>query len=173
MLLKRRKVVDSSQLELLEEKIIKVKRVAKVVTGGRRFSFNAIVAIGDGKGHVGIGLGKAGEVTIAIAKAKEAAKKNMYKIPIINGTIPHEAEAKYGSSTVLLKPAAPGTGIIAGGPIRAIMEELGVTDVLTKVIGSTNPHNVAKATMKALLMLRDPITIARMRDITVRELFGK
>ncbi|HDN59795.1 MAG: 30S ribosomal protein S5 [Candidatus Neomarinimicrobiota bacterium] len=169
----RRKVVDPLQLELLEEKIIRINRVAKVVTGGRRFSFNAIVAVGDGKGHVGVGLGKASEVTTAIAKAKENAKKNIYRIPIINGTIPHEVYAKYGAARVLLKPAAPGTGIIAGGPIRAIMEELGVTDVLSKSLGSNNPHNVVKATMKALLQLRDPLEIARMRGISLRELFGQ
>jgi len=164
--------IDPTQLELLEEKVIKVNRVAKVITGGRRFRFNAIVAIGDGKGHVGIGLGKALEVTIAVSKAKENAKKNLVKIPVINGTIPHTVQAKYGASTVLLKPASPGTGIIAGAAVRMILEELGVRDVLAKCIGSTNTHNVAKATMIALKKLKDPYTVAHRREKTLQEIFG-
>ncbi len=164
--------IDPTQLELLEEKVVKINRVAKVVTGGRRFRFNALVAVGDGKGHVGIGLGKALEVTAAVAKGKENAKKNLIRVPIINGTIPHEIQAKYGAAKIILKPASPGTGIIAGGAIRAIMEEVGVRDILSKSIGSTNAHNVVKATMQALQSLKDPYTVAQRREKTLQEIFG-
>jgi small subunit ribosomal protein S5 len=166
------KTVDPTQLELLEEKVIKINRVAKVVTGGRRFSFNAVVAIGDGKGHVGVGLGKALEVTTAVAKARENAKKSIYRIPVINGTIPHAVQAKYGAAVVVLKPASPGTGIIAGGPIRAIMTQLGVRDILSKCIGSNNNHNIVKATMLALKKLKDPYMVAHQRGMTLQEIFG-
>lgn len=166
------KTIDPTQLELLEEKVIKINRVAKVVTGGRRFKFNAIVAVGDGKGHIGIGLGKALEVVTAVSKGKENAKKNMVRIPIINGTIPHVVQAKYGAAKVILKPASLGTGIIAGGPIRAIMEEVGVRDILTKSIGSNNTHNVIKATMVALQLLKDPYQFAKKREMTLQEMFG-
>lgn len=164
--------IDPTQLELLEEKVVKINRVAKVVTGGRRFRFNAIIAIGDGKGHIGIGLGKALEVSAAVSKGKENAKKNIVRIPVINGTIPHAIKAKYGAAHVLLIPATPGTGIIAGGAIRAIMESLGVKDILTKSMGSNNAHNVVKATMSALQSLKDPIEVARRRDLTLKEVFG-
>ena len=166
------KTIDPTQLELLEEKVIKINRVAKVVTGGRRFKFNAIVAVGDGKGHIGIGLGKALEVVTAVSKGKENAKKNMVRIPIINGTIPHVVQAKYGAAKVILKPASLGTGIIAGGPIRVIMEEVGVRDILTKSIGSNNTHNVVKATMVALQLLKDPYQFAKKREMTLQEMFG-
>lgn len=166
------KTIDPTQLELLEEKVIKINRVAKVVTGGRRFKFNAIVAVGDGKGHIGVGLGKALEVITAVTKGKESAKKNLVRIPIINGTIPHAVQAKYSASKVILKPASPGTGIIAGGPIRAIMEEVGIRDILTKSIGSNNTHNVVKATMVALQLLKDPYQVARKREMTLQEIFG-
>jgi len=166
------KTIDPTQLELLEEKVIKINRVAKVVTGGRRFKFNAIVAVGDGKGHIGVGLGKALEVVTAVSKGKENAKKNMVRIPIINGTIPHVVQAKYGAAKVILKPASLGTGIIAGGPIRAIMEEVGVRDILTKSIGSNNTHNVVKATMVALQLLKDPYQFAKKREMTLQEMFG-
>ncbi len=167
-----RKSIDPTQLELLEEKVIKINRVAKVVTGGRRFRFNALVAIGDGKGHVGIGLGKALEVTAAVTKGKENAKKNLVKIPVINGTIPHEVQARFGAAKVILRPATPGTGIIAGGAIRAIMEGLGVRDILSKSLGSNNSHNVVKATMLALSQLKDPYTVAHRREKTLQEIFG-
>lgn len=166
------KTVDPTQLELLEEKVIKINRVAKVITGGRRFSFNAIVTVGDGHGHVGVGLGKALEVITAVAKGKENAKKSIMKIPVINGSIPHTVTAKYSAAKVILKPASPGTGIIAGGPIRAIMEQLGVRDILTKSIGSNNTHNMVKATMQALLKLKDPYRVAYNRDKTLQEIFG-
>jgi len=166
------KTIDPTQLELLEEKVIKINRVAKVVTGGRRFKFNAIVAVGDGKGHIGVGLGKALEVVTAVSKGKENAKKNMVRIPIINGTIPHVVQAKYGAAKVILKPASLGTGIIAGGPIRVIMEEVGVRDILTKSIGSNNTHNVVKATMVALQLLKDPYQFAKKREMTLQEMFG-
>lgn len=166
------KAIDPTQLELLEEKVVKINRVAKVIKGGRRFRFNAIVVIGDGKGHVGAGLGKGLEVAMAVAKGKENAKKNLIRVPVINGTIPYAVQSKYEAAEVILRPAAPGTGIIAGGAIRAIMEEAGVSDILTKSIGSNNPHNVVKATMKALESLNDPYDIARKRGITLQEIFG-
>jgi small subunit ribosomal protein S5 len=166
------KSIDPTQLELLDEKVVKINRVAKVVKGGRRFRFNAIVVIGDGKGHMGVGLGKGLEVAVAVTKGKENAKKNLIRVPVINGTIPYTVQAKYGAAKVILKPAAPGTGIIAGGAIRAIMEEVGISDILTKSIGSNNPHNVVKATVKALESLNGPYDIVRKRGVTLQEIFG-
>lgn len=164
--------INPSELDLKEENLIKINRVAKVITGGRRFSFNSIVAVGDGKGHVGIGFGKANEVASAINNAKENAKKNIRKVPVINGTLPHEVHAKFGASKVMLKPASPGTGLIAGAPVRAVLEQAGYTDVLTKCTGSTNSLNVVRATMVALGMLKDAIEVARKRGMTVQELFN-
>jgi small subunit ribosomal protein S5 len=162
--------VKASELEL-KEKLVQIKRVAKVVKGGRRFSFNAIVVVGDGNGHVGIGLGKANEVTDAISKGVEDARKNIMRVPINKGTIPHAVIGKYGAGKVVLKPATPGTGLIAGGGVRAVLESAGVQDVLTKSMGSSNPHNVVKATMNALLTLVDASTMAQRRSLTMTQLF--
>ena len=164
--------INPSEIEFKEEKVDKINRVAKVVKGGRRFRFNAIVVVGDGHGHVGVGLGKANEVMEAISKAKENAKKSVFKIPIINGTIPHAIIGQFGAGRVLLKPASPGTGIIAGGPVRAVMEQVGIADVLTKILGTSNPHNVVKATVAGLRGLEDAIEVARKRGLTIQELFN-
>lgn len=168
----RRERISSTELDL-KERVISVNRTAKVVKGGRRFGFNAIVVVGDGKGHVGCGLGKAREVTDAISKGADSAKKNLIRVPILNGTLPHEVLGKYGAGQVFLKPASPGTGVIAGGAVRAIMEAAGVHNVLSKSIGSANPHNVVKATVAALQKLMDAPTMARRRGMSVKDVFAR
>ncbi len=156
----------------LKERVVAINRVAKVVKGGRRFSFSAIVVLGDGKGVVGQGLGKALEVTEAIAKAIEDAKKNLVNVPIINDTVPHEIHGKFSGGFVFVKPAAPGTGIIAGGAMRAVLEAAGVHNVLAKSKGSSNPHNVVKATIDALSQMRAPHAIASQRSVKMTKVFN-
>lgn len=156
----------------LQEKVVKVNRVAKVVKGGRRFSFAAIVVVGDGNGVVGHGLGKANEVTDAISKGVEDAKKNLIKVPILKGTVPHEVVTNFGGAKVLLRPAAPGTGVLAGGAMRAVLESAGIKDVIGKRLGSSNPHNLVKATLKALTMMREPHTVAKQRGIELSKVFN-
>lgn len=154
----------------LKDKTITINRVAKVVKGGRRFSFSALVVTGDGRGHVGIGLGKAGEVPDAIRKASEQAKKNLVKVPIRGSTIPHDVIGKFGPASVLLKPAEPGTGVIAGSVVRALVEAAGIRDIRTKCLGSNNPQNVLNATMEGILSLRDPEAIAGIRGMSAEEM---
>jgi small subunit ribosomal protein S5 len=156
----------------LKEKLVTLNRVAKVTKGGRTFSFSAIVVVGDGNGTVGHGLGKARDVSESIAKAVDDAKKNLVKVPILNGTIPHEQKGKYGAGKVLIKPASDGTGVIAGGAMRAVLESAGVHNVLAKSQGSSNPHNVVKATIDALSKLRNPFDIAKERGISVEKLYN-
>jgi small subunit ribosomal protein S5 len=165
------KRVKSSDIEL-KDRLVAVNRVTKVTKGGRTFSFTAIVVVGNEKGVVGYGLGKAKEVTDAISKAVEDAKKNLVKVSIVNGTVPHVQEGKFGGSLVFLKPASNGTGVIAGGAMRAVLESVGVKDVLAKSKGSSNPHNVVKATMDALLQMRDAATVAQQRGITLDKVFN-
>ncbi len=155
----------------LQEKLVSLNRVAKVTKGGRTFSFAAVAVVGDGKGAVGHGLGKARDVSQAISKAVDDAKKNLIKVPLHNGTIPHEQKGKYGAGKVLIKPASDGTGVIAGGAMRAVLEIAGVQNVLAKSQGSSNPHNVVKATIDALTKLRSPMLIAKQRGITMEKLF--
>ncbi len=163
---------ESDQEQQLTDKVVNIARVAKVVKGGRRFRFSAIVVVGDGQGKVGFGLGKAHEVPEAIRKAVEQAKKGMIQIPILNNTIPYTVVGEYGSGRVLLKPASEGTGVIAGGPVRALVEVAGIKNVLTKCLGSNNPHNAVKATMAALKQLSSPEEVAARRNRPLAEILG-
>ncbi|MEO5592264.1 MAG: 30S ribosomal protein S5 [Chitinophagaceae bacterium] len=163
--------VKAGDLEL-KEKVVSINRVVKTTKGGRAFSFSALVIVGNGAGVVGHGLGKAKEVQEAITKGIEDAKKNLIKVPVMKGTIPHDQLAKEGAAKVLIRPAAHGTGVIAGGSMRAVLESAGVTDVLAKSLGSANPHNVVKATFKALAMLREPINIAKTRNVSLKKVFN-
>ena len=165
-------IVNPTDLQLNDEKVVQIKRVSKATTGGRRMRFRAIVVVGDGQGHIGMGFGRANEVASAVDKAKNSAKKNIFKASIINGTIPHRLDIKYGSVKLMLKPASPGTGIIAGASVRAVMEQIGITDILTKNTGSTNPINVIKAIEHGLKQLRDPLIVSRQRGIKIKELFN-
>lgn len=162
--------IKASELDL-KERLVHVGRTTKVVKGGKRMGFSAIVVVGDGNGHVGVGLGKAREVSSAITKGTEDARKNIFRVTILKGTIPQTVVGKYRAARVMLKPASPGTGIIAGGGVRAVVESAGVKDILTKSLGSQNPHNVVKATITALLMCKDAITVARRRGMDLNELF--
>jgi len=165
------KVKVNSDVEL-KDKLVAINRVTKVTKGGRTFTFAAIVVVGDGNGTIGWGLGKAGEVQQAIAKGTEAAKKNLVKVPVLKGTIPHEIEVRYGGAQVFLKPAAQGTGLVAGGAMRPVLESVGINDVLAKSKGSSNPHNLVKATIKALTELRDAYTVANDRGVAMSKVFN-
>ena len=165
------KKVRTSDLEL-KDRLVSINRVTKVTKGGRTFTFSAIVVVGNENGVVGYGLGKASEVTSAIAKGVEDAKKNLVKIPVINGTIPHKQEYRHSGSEVMIRPAAPGTGIIAGGAMRAVLESVGVKNVLAKSKGSSNPHNLVKATVAALCELRDARSVAQLRGISMTKVFN-
>ena len=167
----REKQVRNTDLEL-KDRLVAIKRVTKVTKGGRTFSFAAIVVVGDENGIVGHGLGKAGEVATAIKKGIEDAKKNLRKVPVLKGTIPHKQTAKYGGANVLMIPASHGTGVKAGGAMRAVLESAGVKDVLAKSKGSSNPHNLVKATMNALLTMRDAYTVSQVRGISVDKVFN-
>ena len=155
----------------LKDRLVAINRVTKVTKGGRTFTFAAIVVVGDGKGIIGYGLGKAGEVTAAIAKGVEAAKKNLVQVPVIKGTVPHEQAAKFGGAEVLIMPASTGTGVVAGGAMRAVLESVGITDCLAKSKGSSNPHNLVKATIAALSEMRDAKTVAANRGVSVEKVF--
>ena len=158
--------------EELKDRLVAINRVVKVTKGGRTFTFAAIVVVGDGKGVIGYGFGKAGDVTAAIAKGVEAAKKNLVKVPVIKGTVPHEQSARFGGAEVIILPASEGTGVVAGGSMRAVLDSVGITDVLAKSKGSSNPHNLVKATILALSELRDAYTVAGERGISMNKVFN-
>ena len=171
-MIRTREKIDPAQLDL-KDTVVSINRVTKVVKGGKNLSFSALVVVGDAHGVVGFGVGKAREVPSAIKKGIEAAKKNLIRVPLIGTTIPHEIVGRYGSGSVLLKPAPDGTGIIAGGAVRAVVESAGITNILTKSLGSDNAHNVVRATFTGLVSLKDPVAVARMRGKSLEELSGK
>ncbi len=171
-MIRTREKIDPAQLDL-KDTVVSINRVTKVVKGGKNLSFSALVVVGDGHGVVGFGVGKAREVPSAIKKGIEAAKKNLIRVPLIGTTIPHEIVGRYGSGSVLLKPAPDGTGIIAGGAVRAVVESAGITNILTKSLGSDNAHNGVRATFTGLVTLKDPVAVARMRGKSLEELSGK
>jgi|SRR5690606_2826225 len=170
-MLKSNQKIKGADLEL-KEKVVSINRVVKTTKGGRAFSFSALVVVGNGEGIVGQGLGKAKEVQEAILKGIDDAKKNLIRVPVMHGTIPHEQWCKEGAAKVLIKPASQGTGVIAGGSMRAVLESAGITDVLAKSLGSANPQNVVKATVKALAMLKEPIAVAKTRNISLKKVFN-
>jgi small subunit ribosomal protein S5 len=167
----RENKVRASETEL-KEKVVNIQRVAKVTKGGRTFSFSALVVVGDGKGTIGYGLGKAREVQEAISKGIDDAKKNLVKVPVLKGTIPHDQVARFDGAKILIKPASDGTGVIAGGSMRAVLESAGIHNVLAKSLGSSNPHNVVKATVLALTLLRDPLKVSRDRNLSLTKVFN-
>lgn len=170
MIMALNKVKISSDIEL-KDRLVAINRVTKVTKGGRTFTFSAIVVVGNEDGVIGWGLGKAGEVTAAIAKGVEAAKKNLVRVPVVKGTVPHEVAAKFGGAEVLIMPASPGTGVVAGGAMRAVLDSVGIKDVLAKSKGSSNPHNLVKATIVALSEIRDAKTIAAQRGVSLEKVF--
>ena len=165
-------IINPAELDLQEEAVVRINRTAKVTSRGKRFRFSALIVVGDRKGHIGVGLGKANEVISTIQKGKEIAKRNIVKVSVVNGTIPHKIIGKHGASRILLKPASPGTGIIAGSAVRAVMEQVGIHNILTKRLGSKNSMNLVHATMDALMRMKDAVAIANKRGITIGEVFN-